>query len=67
MDFIKQLVSTTIAAMSASGRTLDTFVISHLEDGINVQQLLRLSPKHARSCFLQATLLDSHFESKVWD
>ncbi|KAL8848259.1 MAG: hypothetical protein Q9221_006697 [Calogaya cf. arnoldii] len=43
MDFVKQLVSTTIAAISVSGRVLDTFIISHVCEGISVQQLPRLS------------------------
>ncbi|KAI4219539.1 MAG: hypothetical protein L6R36_008254 [Xanthoria steineri] len=43
IDFVKQLLSTTIAAISVSGRVLHTFTISHVSEGISVQQLPRLS------------------------
>ncbi|KAI4256868.1 MAG: hypothetical protein L6R42_005978 [Xanthoria sp. 1 TBL-2021] len=43
IDFVKQLVSTALAAINASGCTLETFFIGHVDEGIGIQQLPRLS------------------------
>ncbi|KAL9127134.1 MAG: hypothetical protein Q9217_003924 [Psora testacea] len=43
IDFVKQLISTTIAAISASGCILEAFCIGHVIEGIRIQQLPRLS------------------------
>lgn len=44
LDFVEQLVSTTMAAINASGRMLEAFHINPLIDGIPIQQLPKLSP-----------------------
>ncbi|KAL8856034.1 MAG: hypothetical protein Q9178_007343 [Gyalolechia marmorata] len=61
IDFVKQLISTTIAATSVSSRMLYTFIISHASEGISIQQLPRPSSStlgHAfsKSPYLSVTL-----------
>ena len=43
IDFVKQLISTTMAAINASGCVLETFYIGHVIEGIKIQQLPKLS------------------------
>ncbi|KAL9119289.1 MAG: hypothetical protein Q9187_004158 [Circinaria calcarea] len=43
IDFVKQLISMTIAAINASGCMLEIFSISDVDEGIGIQQLSRLS------------------------
>lgn len=44
VDFVKQLLSTTMAAIIGSGRILETLHIHHDFEGIQIEQLPRLSP-----------------------
>ncbi|KAI4281525.1 MAG: hypothetical protein L6R38_003629 [Xanthoria sp. 2 TBL-2021] len=43
IDFVKKLISMAMAATNASDCMLETFFIGHVEEGIGIQQLPRLS------------------------
>ncbi|KAL9098371.1 MAG: hypothetical protein Q9163_005959 [Psora crenata] len=73
-DFVKQLISITMAAINASGRMLDEFGIGHIGEGILIRQLPRLSVgqlglpfSKLRSLSLILSLDLGHTRDTWWD
>ena len=66
IDFVKQFISTTMAAINASGCVLKTFYIDHIIESIKIQQLPKLSSSQLDISFFKLSHLsfevDSNFD-----
>ena len=63
IDFVKQLISTTMAAINASGCVLETFSIGHMIEGIKIQQLPKLSSSQLGLSFFKLPHLSLEVDS----
>ena len=65
IDFVAQLISTTMAAVNASGRMLETFCVSHESQGIEPRQLPQLSPRQLGLPFFKLSSLRLNINFKL--